>query len=310
VPRDVAARNAKQVVDSGRGVGPQRNGVFLDFADAILRRGRAVIEDRYGNLFEMYEKITGENPWVTPMRIYPAPHYTMGGLWVDYDLMSTIPGLFVLGEANFSDHGANRLGASALMQGLADGYFIIAYTIGHYFATLKQRRVPTDHAEFRRVEADVAERTRKLLSHRGKKTPIEFHRQIGRLLWEKCGMARNATGLKAALATIPAIREEFWQNVSVPGSGEELNRALEQAGRVGDYLEFGELMCQDALNRNESCGAHFREEYQYPDGEAKRNDEACSYVAAWEFKGVGEPATLHKEPLVFEEVHPTVRSYK
>jgi len=309
-PRDIASRAAKEVCDDGRGVGPGGRGVYLDFADAIRRLGREKIAEKYGNLFDMYKQITGEDAYERPMRIYPAPHYTMGGLWVDYHLMSNLPGLFVLGEANFSDHGANRLGASALMQGLADGYFIIPYTIGHYFASTKQARVPTDHAEFRRVEADVAERTKKLLSVKGKRTPIEFHREIGRLLWDRCGMARNETGLKKALGAVPALREEFWASVSVPGSGEDFNRALEQAGRVADYLEFGELMCHDALNRNESCGAHFREEYQYPDGEAKRNDDEYSYAAAWEFKGVGKPPTLHKEPLVFEEVHPSVRSYK
>lgn len=309
-PRDIASRAAKEVCDEGRGVGPGGRGVYLDFADAMRRLGRDKIVEKYGNLFDMYKQITGEDAYERPMRIYPAPHYTMGGLWVDYHLMSNLPGLFVLGEANFSDHGANRLGASALMQGLADGYFIIPYTIANYFASTKQARVPTDHAEFRRVEADVAERTNKLLSVKGKRTPIEFHREIGRLLWDRCGMARNETGLKKALGAIPALREEFWESVSVPGSGEDFNRALEQAGRVADYLEFGELMCHDALNRNESCGAHFREEYQYPDGEAKRNDDEYSYAAAWEFKGVGKPPALHKEPLVFEEVHPSVRSYK
>ena len=309
-PRDIASRAAKEVCDEARGVGPGGRGVYLGFADAIRRLGREKIVDKYGNLFDMYKQITGEDAYERPMRIYPAPHYAMGGLWVDYHLMSNLPGLFVLGEANFSDHGANRLGASALMQGLADGYFIIPYAIGHYFASTKQARVPTDHAEFRRVEADVGERTKKLLSVKGKKTLLEFHREIGRLLWDRCGMARNETGLKKALSTIPELRAEFWASVSVPGSGEDFNRALEQAGRVADYLEFGELMCHDALNRNESCGAHFREEYQYPDGEAKRNDEAYSYVAAWEFKGVGKPPALHKEPLVFEEVHPSVRSYK
>jgi succinate dehydrogenase / fumarate reductase, flavoprotein subunit len=309
-PRDIASRAAKEVCDEGRGVGPGGRGVYLDFEDAIRRMGRPAVAEKYGNLFDMYKQITGEDGYERPMRIYPAPHYTMGGLWVDYDLMSSLPGLFVLGEANFSDHGANRLGASALMQGLADGYFIIPYTVGNYFATARQARVATDHAEFKRVEADVAERTKKLLAKKGKKTPAEFHRQIGRLLWDKCGMARNAKGLKEALAQIPAIREEFWDNVSVPGSGEDLNRALEQAGRVADYLEFGELMCHDALNRDESCGAHFREEHQYPDGEARRNDDAYSYVAAWEFKGVSQAPALHKEPLVFEEAHPTVRSYK
>jgi succinate dehydrogenase / fumarate reductase flavoprotein subunit len=244
------------------------------------------------------------------MRIYPAPHYTMGGLWVDYNLMSNLPGLFVLGEANFSDHGANRLGASALMQGLADGYFVIPYTVGNFFGSAKQEKVSTDHAEFKRAEHEVAERTNTLLSIKGKRTPIEFHRELGRLMWDLCGMARTANGLKKALGRIPEIREEFWHNLSVPGSGAELNQALERAGRVADFLEFAELLCADALHRNESCGAHFREEYQYPDGEAKRNDEEYMYVAGWEYAGVGKPPTLHKEPLVYETVKPSVRSYK
>jgi succinate dehydrogenase / fumarate reductase flavoprotein subunit len=244
------------------------------------------------------------------MRIYPAPHYTMGGLWVDYNLMSNVPGLFVLGEANFSDHGANRLGASALMQGLADGYFVIPYTLANFFGSTKQETVGTDHAEFKRAEAEVQERTAKLLSIKGKRTPIEFHRELGRLMWDDCGMARTEKSLKAALQKIPQIREEFWRNVSVPGSGADLNQSLERAGRVADFLEFAELLCLDALERNESCGGHFREEYQYPDGEAKRDDEHCMCVAAWEYSGNGRPPTQHKEPLVYEEVKPTVRSYK
>ncbi len=309
-PRDIASRAAKEVCDEGRGVGPGGRGVYLDFADAIRRLSRETIADRYGNLFDMYKQITGEDGYERPMRIYPAPHYTMGGLWVDYNLMSNLPGLFVLGEANFSDHGANRLGASALMQGLADGYFVIPYTLGNFFASTKQEKVGTDHAEFRRAEAEVAERTQKLLSIKGKRTPIEFHRELGRLMWDFCGMARTAEGLKKALNRIPEIREEFWRNLSVPGSGAELNQALERAGRVADFLEFAELLCYDALQRNESCGGHFREEYQYPDGEAKRNDEEYMYVAAWEHQGVGQAPGLHKEPLVYEEVKPSVRSYK
>jgi succinate dehydrogenase / fumarate reductase flavoprotein subunit len=308
-PRDIASRAAKEACDAGRGVGPGARGVYLDFTDAINRLGVAKIKEKYGNLFDMYTQITGEDAYSRPMRIYPAPHYTMGGLWVDYHLMSTVPGLFVLGEANFSDHGANRLGASALMQGLADGYFVIPYTLGNFFASTPAKRVATDHAEFKRCEAEVAERTRKLLSIKGKKTPVEFHRQIGRLLWDKCGMARNAAGLKVALGQIPAIRDEFWQNVTVPGSGEDLNRTLEVAGRVADFIEFGELMCHDALERDESCGGHFREEHQYPDGEAKRDDERFLHVAAWEHTGNGKPKR-HVEPLVYEAVKPSVRSYK
>jgi succinate dehydrogenase / fumarate reductase flavoprotein subunit len=309
-PRDIASRSAKEVCDEGRGVGPSGRGVYLDFAEAIQRVGTETIQDKYGNLFDMYKQITGEDAYRQPMRIYPAPHYTMGGLWVDYNLMSTIPGLFVGGEANFSDHGANRLGASALMQGLADGYFILPATVGNYFGSTKQEKVGTDHAEFKRVEADVRERTNKLLSIKGKRTPIEFHREIGKLMWDHCGMARNATGLTKALARIPELREEFWKNVMVPGSGAELNRALEQAGRVADYLEFAELVCFDALERDESCGGHFREEHQYPDGEAKRDDEHFTFVSAWEYAGVGQKPTLHKEPLVYEAVKPSVRSYK
>jgi succinate dehydrogenase / fumarate reductase flavoprotein subunit len=309
-PRDIASRAAKQVCDEGRGVGPGGRGVYLDFADAIHRMGKDKVADKYGNLFDMYLQITGENGYERPMRIYPALHYTMGGLWVDYNLMSNMPGLFVLGEANFSDHGANRLGASALMQGLADGYFVIPYTLGNFFGSTKQEKVSTDHAEFKRAEAEVQERTAKLLSIKGKKTPIEFHRELGRLMWDNCGMARTAQSLKSALQRIPQIREEFWKNVSVPGSGADLNQALERAGRVADFLEFAELLCLDALQREESCGGHFREEYQYPDGEAKRDDEHFMHAAAWEHCGPGKPPTLHKEPLVYEEVTPTVRSYK
>jgi succinate dehydrogenase / fumarate reductase flavoprotein subunit len=310
VPRDVASRAAKAVCDEGFGVGPGGRGVYLDLRDAIRELGRGVIAERYGNLFDMYRQITGENAYEVPMRIYPAPHYTMGGLWVDYNLMSTVPGLFVLGEANFSDHGANRLGASALMQGLADGYFIIPYTIGHYFATTKQERLPTSHPEFRRAEAEVLERCKRLLSVRGKRPAASFHRELGHLMWDHCGMARNANGLQKTLRRIPELREEFWKTVSVPGANEELNQALEYAGRVADYLEFAELMCHDALHRNESCGAHFREEYQTVDGEAKRDDDNFCYVAAWEFAGLEKPPILHREPLSFENVHLATRSYK
>ncbi len=309
-PRDIASRAAKAVCDAGRGVGPSGLGVYLDFADAIRRLGREVIEERYGNLFQMYERITGEDPYTTPMRIFPAVHYTMGGTWVDYHLMSTIPGLFVLGEANFSDHGANRLGASALMQGLADGYFIIPSTLGHYFATTVPQRFGTDHAAFRAVESEVQERTRRLLAVRGKRSVDSFHRELGLLLWEKCGMARNADGLRQALQRLPALREEFWSDVNVLGSNEEYNICLEMAGRVADFLEFAELHCTDALEREESCGGHFREEYQTEEGEARRNDAKFCHVSAWEYNGPGKAPKLHKEPLVFEFVHPTQRSYK
>lgn len=309
-PRDISSRAAKQVCDEGRGVGQLGYGVYLDFADSIKRQGRKVIEERYGNLCEMYERITDENPYQVPMRIYPAAHYTMGGTWVDYNLMSTIPGLHVLGEANFSDHGANRLGASALMQGLADGYFVIPYTLGNYFATAKQPKVKTDHPEFKKAEAEVTERTKKLLALKGKRTAASIHRELGSIMWEFCGMQRNEAGLKKALEKIPGLREEFWENAIVTGSGEELNIALERAGRVADFLEFAELMCCDALHRNESCGGHFREEYQTGDGEAKRDDENYTYVAAWEFNGVGNTPTLHKEPLEFESVQLQTRSYK
>src|SRR5437870_1046671 len=309
-PRDIASRAAKEVCDEGRGVGGTGLGVYLDFADAIKRLRREVIQDRYGNLFEMYERITDENPYQVPMRIYPAVHYTMGGLWVDYNLMSTIDGLHVTGEANFSDHGANRLGASALMQGLADGYFIIPNTIGDYLATHKLEKVDASHPAFTAAQEDVAQRTRKLLSIDGTRTVTSFHRELGRIMWEYCGMSRNETGLKTALAKIPALREEFWRNVNVPGSAVELNQALEKAGRVADFLELGELMCLDALDRKESCGAHFREEFQTPDGEALRDDEHFAYVAAWEYAGEGKPPILDKEPLVFENVKLSQRSYK
>jgi succinate dehydrogenase / fumarate reductase flavoprotein subunit len=309
-PRDIASRAAKEVCDEGRGVGETGRGVYLDFADAIQRVGVDKIRERYGNLFEMYERITDENPYEVPMRIYPAVHYTMGGLWVDYNLMSTLPGLHVLGEANFSDHGANRLGASALMQGLADGYFIIPYTIGDYLASTKLEKVSADQPEFQAAKRGVADMTKQLLGIDGKRTVDSFHRELGLLLWEDCGMARNATGLKRALGRIPELREEFWRNVNVPGSDAELNQALEKAGRVADFLEFAELMCTDALHREESCGGHFREEYQTPDGEAQRDDSRFAYAAAWEFRGVGNAPVLCKEPLTFEYVPLTQRSYK
>jgi succinate dehydrogenase / fumarate reductase flavoprotein subunit len=308
-PRDIASRAAKEVCDEGRGVGPGGRGVYLDFADAIKRLGENLIRERYGNLFEMYERITGENPYQVPMRIYPAVHYTMGGLWVDYNLMSSIPGLHVIGEANFSDHGANRLGASALMQGLADGYFVIPYTIGNYIASTKLEKVTTDHPEFTVTIAKVNERTNKFLAIKGTRTVDSFHRELGKIMWEKCGMARNAKGLNEALVEIPKLREEFWKNVNVPGTPGELNQSLERAGRVADFLEFAELMCLDALKREESCGGHFREEYQ-EDGEAKRNDEQFAYVAAWEYAGEGKAPILNKEPLTFDNVHLSTRSYK
>lgn len=308
--RDISSRAAKQVCDEGRGVGPGGRGVYLDFADAMKRLGENVIRERYTNLFQMYERITGENPYKVPMRIYPAVHYTMGGLWVDYNLMSNIPGLHVVGEANFSDHGANRLGASALMQGLADGYFVLPYTIGNYFASTLRKPITTDHPEFKKAEAGVRQRIQELLSIKGKRTVTSFHRELGLLLWEYCGMARNEAGLKKALAKIPEIREEFWKNVTVLGEDKDFNRSLERAGRVADFLEFGELMVQDALHRNESCGGHFREEHQTEDGEAKRDDDHFAYVAAWQYAGDGQPAVLNKEPLVFEEVHLATRSYK
>jgi succinate dehydrogenase / fumarate reductase flavoprotein subunit len=309
-PRDIASRAAKEACDDGRGVGPGGRGVYLDFADAIKRLGRAAIEERYGNLFEMYQRITDEDPYERPMRIYPAVHYTMGGLWVDYNLMSTIPGLHVLGEANFSDHGANRLGASALMQGLADGYFVIPYTIGDYLASSKLEKVTTEHPEFVAARAEVEARTKRFLSINGTRTVDSFHRELGKIMWEKCGMARDAKGLKEALAAIPKLREEFWRDVKVLGTDEGINQSLEKAGRVADFLEFGELMCLDALHREESCGGHFRTEYQTEDGEARRDDDRFAYVAAWEYAGEGKAPILNKEPLAFENVHLSTRSYK
>jgi len=310
VPRDVASRNAKAVCDEKRGVGESGLAVYLDFRDAIERLGQDVIAARYGNLFDMYRKITDENPYKEPMRMYPAIHYTMGGLWVDYNLMSNVPGLHVLGEANFSDHGANRLGASALMQGLADGYFVIPYTLAHYIASTALPKVTAEHDAFGQAEAAVQDRLTRILTVRGSKTPRELHRELGRLLWDEVGMSRNDAGLKRALARIPQLREEFWQNVSVPGEATNLNKNLEYAGRVADYLEFAELLALDALQRTESCGGHFREESQTPEGEAQRDDANFSYAAAWEFTGVGRTPTLHKEPLTFEYVKPSQRSYK
>jgi succinate dehydrogenase / fumarate reductase, flavoprotein subunit len=310
VPRDVASRNAKEVCDEGRGVGPGKRGVYLDFAAALDRLGEDVVRQRYGNLFEMYERITGENPYRQPMRVYPAIHYTMGGLWVDYDLMSNIEGLFVVGEANFADQGANRLGASALMQGLADGYFILPYTIGDYLARVSSAdRLATDDRAFRLVEDEANGRVDKLLSAGGRRSPDSFHRELGELVWNRCGMSRDAAGLKTALARIAELREEFWSNINVVG-GAALNQSLEHAGRVADFMEFAELMCRDALDRDESCGAHFRLEHQTPDGEALRDDDHYSHVSAWEFAGVNQPPILHKEPLSFECVKPTQRSYK
>ncbi len=310
VPRDVASRNAKQACDDGRGVGESGLAVYLDFRDAITRIGPEVIKEKYGNLFQMYTKITDEDPYKVPMRIYPAIHYTMGGLWVDYNLMSTIPGLHVLGEANFSDHGANRLGASALMQGLADGYFVIPYTIGHYLTSGALPKVTIDHDAFKEAADSVQHRINRLLAVKGNRGSREIHRELGRIMWDDVGMARTEDSLKRALTAIPKLREEFWHSVSVPGTPDNLNQSLEYAGRVADYLEFAELLALDALERRESCGGHFREESQTPDGEALRDDERFSYVAAWEFKGVGQRSELHKEPLEFEEVHPTQRSYK
>jgi succinate dehydrogenase / fumarate reductase, flavoprotein subunit len=309
-PRDISSRAAKQVCDEGRGVGDTGKGVYLDFRDAINRLGENVIRERYGNLFDMYERITGENPYKVPMRIYPALHYSMGGLWVDYNLMSNVPGLFVLGEANFSDHGANRLGASALMQGLADGYFVIPYTIGDFYVRSGISKVTTDHDEFKKAEAEATDRMKKLLALKGKRTVVDIHRQLGKVLWEGCGMARNEAGLKKTLAEIPVIREEFWNNAIVTGGNEEINQALERAGRVADFLEFAELLVYDALMRRESCGGHFREESQTKEGEALRNDAEYSYVAAWEYTGVGKTPTLYKEPLTFENVMLAERSYK
>lgn len=310
-PRDISSRAAKQVCDEGRGVGESGLGVYLDFSDAIKRLGRPKIEERYGNLFDMYHEITHENAYQTPMRIFPAIHYTMGGLWVDYNLMSNLPGLYVIGEANFSDHGANRLGASALMQGLADGYFVLPYTIGDYLASQKPGSRPKpDTGEFKQAEQETADRIKKLLSTHGKKTVTEFHKQLGRILWTHCGMTRTERSLKEALALIPPLREEFWKDVNVPGESQDLNQSLERAGRVADYLELAELIVYDALTRDESCGCHFREEHQTSDGECQRNDEQYAYVAAWEFTSVGKVPILNKEPLVYEEVHLAQRSYK
>ncbi|MEZ5333018.1 MAG: fumarate reductase/succinate dehydrogenase flavoprotein subunit [Thermoanaerobaculia bacterium] len=311
VPRDIASRAAKEVCDAGRGVGPGGRGVYLDFADAIRRLGRKAIEERYGNLFEMYERITDENPYEVPMRIYPAPHYTMGGLWVDYNLMSNVPGLYVVGEANFSDHGANRLGASALMQGLADGYFVLPYTIGDYLARhMGEGPLPTDHAAFGQVEEEVRERVRRLLTIDGSRTVDSFHRELGQICWDKCGMSRDRESLREALRILPELRERYWAEVKVGGDGEELNQSLERAGRVADFLELAELMCLDALDREESCGTHFRTEYQTPEGEALRRDDEYAYVAAWEHGGESEDPVLHKETLDFENVALSQRSYK
>ncbi|MDW3847209.1 fumarate reductase/succinate dehydrogenase flavoprotein subunit [Micromonospora sp. BRA006-A] len=309
VPRDIASRAAKNVCDEGRGVGPTGLGVYLDFADAINRLGRKAIEAKYGNLFEMYERITGEDPYEVPMRIYPAVHYTMGGLWVDYDLQSSIPGLFVIGEANFSDHGANRLGASALMQGLADGYFVLPNTLANYLASNSLDKVDASHPEAVAARTEVEDRIKRLLAIDGDRTVDSFHRELGQIMWEHCGMERSEAGLRKAIDEIRALREQFWQRVRVPGDGEGLNQSLEKAGRVADFFELAELMCIDALHREESCGGHFRAEHQTPDGEAQRDDDRFAYVAAWEFTGTGEPV-LHKEDLTFEYVHPTQRSYK
>ncbi|MFO0615234.1 MAG: fumarate reductase/succinate dehydrogenase flavoprotein subunit [Polyangiaceae bacterium] len=314
VPRDIASRRAKDMCDEGRGVGPEvagvRRGVYLDFRDAIKRLGKGVVEQRYGNLFQMYERITGEDPYQVPMRMYPATHYTMGGLWVDYNLMSTVRGLFVAGEANFSDHGANRLGASALMQGLADGYFVLPSTLAGYLASTKQIPIGLDHPEVKGAVKEVEGRMKKLLSIKGKRSPDSFHKELGHIIWNDCGMARNAEGLKKAIRRIPEIRAEFWENVSVLGDGNELNQSLEKAGRVADFLELGELMCRDALARDESCGCHYRTEHTTEEGEAQRNDEEYQYVAAWEWNGANKPQTLHKEALTFEFVKPSQRSYK
>jgi succinate dehydrogenase / fumarate reductase flavoprotein subunit len=318
VPRDIASRNAKEVCDEGRGVGPGGLGVYLDFSDSISRLGKAKVSERYGNLFQMYERITGEDPYTTPMRIYPAIHYTMGGLWVDYNLMSNLPGLFVGGEANFSDHGANRLGASALMQGLADGYFVLPSTVANYIAKQaadgKLKKVDESHPEMKKAEADVKERMNKFLSIKGKRSPDSFHKELGSIVWEYCGMARSEAGLTKLLHRIPELREEFWKGVSVLGTGESLNQSLEKAGRVADFLEMGELLARDALHRKESCGGHFRVESQTEEGEAKRDDQNFQYAAAWEWRadakgGPAEPV-LHKEALEFDYVKPSQRSYK
>ena len=310
VPRDLASRNAKQVCDEGRGVGPTGNAVYLDFADAIDRLGRKNIEAKYGNLFEMYNRITDEDPYLSPMMIYPAVHYTMGGLWVDYNLMTTLPGLYAIGEVNFSDHGANRLGASALMQGLADGYFVLPSTINDYLASATLEKVETDHEAFAEAEGAAQDKLDRLLAVNGTRTVDDFHKELGHLLWDNCGMARNEAGLKHALERIPVIRAEFWENVNVPGSADDLNQALEKANRVADFMEFAELMVRDALERTESCGGHFREESQTDEGEAKRNDEDFCHVAAWEFQGPDKDPLLHKEGLEFEEVELSQRSYK
>ncbi|TAG95720.1 MAG: succinate dehydrogenase (quinone) flavoprotein subunit, partial [Bacteroidetes bacterium] len=310
VPRDVASRNAKQMCDEGKGVGKTGLAVYLDFADAIKRDGLKTIEAKYGNLFDMYRQITDENPYEMPMMIYPAVHYTMGGLWVDYNLMTSVPGLYALGEANFSDHGANRLGASALMQGLADGYFVAPYTIGDYLAQMPADKVTTDHPEFKKAEAETKAQIDALLKINGTKTVDEFHRELGKIMWDYCGMARSAEGLQFARKRVQEIRAEFWKNVKVVGANEELNITLEKALRVADFLELGELMIVDALNRNESCGGHFREEYQTEEGEARRDDNNFAYVAAWEYNGKDKDETLNKEPLVFENVKLTQRSYK
>jgi succinate dehydrogenase / fumarate reductase flavoprotein subunit len=314
-PRDISSRAAKEVCDEGRGVGPGGRGVYLDFADAIKRLGEETIRERYGNLFEVYEKITGENAYEVPMRIYPAVHYTMGGLWVDYNLMSNVPGLFVVGEANFADHGANRLGASALMQGLADGYFVLPYTLPNYLAGQMGKRPSTDHPEFKKADSDVRAKIVNLLKINGKISLDSIHRELGTLLWDKCGMARNKNGLQEVIGKIPELREKFWsrgRGIRVPGDGEDFNQSLERAGRVADFLEFAELMCLDALARDESCGAHFREEHQTSEGEALRDDENFADVFAWEFQGNGQvaPPKLHREPLHFETVHLTQRTYK
>ncbi len=310
VPRDVASRNAKEVCDDGRGVGPTKQSVYLDLRDAINRLGKDVIEERYGNLIEMYQRITDEDPYKVPMRIYPAVHYTMGGLWVDYNLMSTIPGLHVLGEANFSDHGANRLGASALMQGLADGYFVIPYTLGHYLAGNTFPKVSTDHDAFKEAKDGVQKQIDRLMSQKGGRTVLEIHRDLGRVMWDHVGMARSEASLKKALEEIPRLRDEFWQNVNIPGSANTMNKSLENALRLADYLELAELIAKDALHRTESCGGHFRVESQTPEGEAQRKDDEFSYVAAWEYAGVGKEPILNKEPLTFEDVKPSQRSYK
>ena len=309
-PRDIASRAAKEVCDDGRGVGPGGRGVYLDFADAIQRLGEDTIRERYGNLFEMYERITAENPYRVPMRIYPAVHYTMGGLWVDYNLMSTVPGLYVAGEANFSDHGANRLGASALMQGLADGYFVLPATIGHYLASTTLSPVDNSHRDVQASLGAVDDRIRRVLGVRGRRTIQSFHRELGALMWNECGMSRSAAGLRRALESLPALRQEFWENVTVPGSGNELNQSLEHAGRVADFLELAELMCLDGLHREESCGGHFRTEHQTPEGEARRDDDHFAYVAAWEYNGPQAAPALHREQLVFENVQLSTRSYK